>query len=406
MTLMDLWTTFKLAVRTLFRNKMRTLLTMLGIIIGVGSVITMLAITAGAKKAIVERIKSFGNNVIFVHNQWGTRGGVRGGRSKRLDADDAKALQKECRHILYASPVVSQTAKVIRGSHNANTSIIGGSENMDYIQGWKVSKGRFVTEAEVHSAAKVCVIGSQVEKNLFNYGEEALGEIIRIKKTPFKVVGVLESRGTSGMQDQDDQIFIPYTTMMQRVFNRKNIRYIMASGTSMEELALAKEEATQLLRERRRLQPGVKEEFEIRTQEEILEMINKFSITFSLFLGAVASISLLVGGIGIMNIMLVSVNERIKEIGIRMAVGARGKDILYQFLVEAVALSVLGGIIGIAFGYIASYVVKVMTRWEMDVSLFSIMLSITFASAVGVFFGLYPAWKASKLDPIQALRHE
>jgi putative ABC transport system permease protein len=219
-------------------------------------------------------------------------------------------------------------------------------------------------------------------------------------------VGVLESRGTSGMQDQDDQIFIPYTTMMQRVFNRKNIRYIMASGTSMEELALAKEEATQLLRERRRLQPGVKEEFEIRTQEEILEMINKFSITFSLFLGAVASISLLVGGIGIMNIMLVSVNERIKEIGIRMAVGARGKDILYQFLVEAVALSVLGGIIGIAFGYIASYVVKVMTRWEMDVSLFSIMLSITFASAVGVFFGLYPAWKASKLDPIQALRHE
>lgn len=404
---MDVWTTIKLALRTLVRNKMRTLLTMLGIIIGVGAVIAMLAITIGANRKIMETVKSFGNNVMFIENDWKDKGGLKATRPRRLEVEDCAAIQKDCKHVLFASPNISQPVKTVQGDHNWSTQLIGGSENMDFIQGWKVQDGRFVTPGEVNSAAKVCVIGSSVRDSLFNVDDPVLGEMIRINRIPFKVVGVFEARGTSGIQDQDDFIFMPYTTMMQRIYRRKSIRLI-ASGTAMEDLSRAKEEVLEIIKQRRRMKADVdpSDYFEVRTQEEIIDMVNKFTRTFTIFLGAVASISLLVGGIGIMNIMLVSVAERIREIGIRMAVGAKGRDILIQFLVEAMTLSFFGGLLGVGFGYIASAVVKMITQWNLYVSPFSIILAISFASAVGIFFGFYPAWKASKLDPIQALRHE
>ena len=403
---MEFWTMIKLSVKTLVRNKVRTLLTMLGIIIGVAAVITMLAITSGAQKKIISHIQSFGNNTMFISYNWRYTRNNRGARRVDLNEKDAEAIQDQCKHVVYCSPRLSSQVKLINGNRNHSTLAQGGTENMDYIQGWKVDRGRFVTKGEMTSGAKVCVIGTLVEEALFNAGEDPLNKFIRIDRIPFRVVGVFESRGSSGgEQDQDDFIFVPYSTMKQRMYRRRRMR-LVACAKSLDELAPAKEEVLQLLQQRYKIKENPEQIFDVRTQEEIMEMVKKFTNTFALFLGAVASISLLVGGIGIMNIMLVSVNERIREIGIRMALGAKSRDILGQFLIESVTLSVLGGLLGVGLGYLASSVVKELTQWDLYISMFSIILSISFASVVGIFFGFYPAWKASKLDPIQALRHE
>ncbi len=396
----------KTATRALVRNKVRTLLTMLGIIIGVGAVITMLSITAGAERQIMANIQSMGNNAMFISHNWQQTSSSRGVQMVSLDEKDAEAIEKECRHVLYCSPRMVSPISLVQGNRSHNTNAQGGTENMDYIYGWKVDQGRFVTRSEVISGAKVCVIGTLVEEALFNAGEDPVNRFVRINRIPFRVVGVFESRGASGgMQDQDDLVFIPYSTMQQRIRRQHRMR-LVASAQSLEDLAPAKEEVLQLLAQRHRIKGDPEQAISVRTQEEIMEMVKQFTNTFTLFLGAVASISLLVGGIGIMNIMLVSVNERIREIGIRMALGAKSRDILGQFLIESITLSILGGLLGILLGYGASSVVGRITTWKVYISAFSVVLSISFASLVGIFFGFYPAWKASKLDPIQALRHE
>lgn len=379
---------------------------MLGVIIGVGAVITMLAITTGAKQKILNNIMSLGNNVMFIGRQNRTRGGVWGANAKRFYPEDAKAIQKECKHVLYASPVMGAVAQVVHGNNNWSSNISGGDQHIDYIRGYDILDGRMFSREEVNSAAKVCVVGQVVIEKVFNTGEPVIGQTIRIKRIPFKIVGTLVPRGSAGDDDTDDVVIVPYTTHMRRINRRKSIGIVIASATSKDDMAKAKEEVTLLMRQRHRLKKGQDDDFFIRTQEEIMEMVNQFAKTFTLLFAAVASISLLVGGIGIMNIMLVSVNERIREIGIRMALGAKRWDILKQFLIEALTLSLIGGILGLGFGYGASAIIKAAFKWNIHISAFSIMISLSFASAVGVFFGFYPAWKASKLEPIQALRHE
>lgn len=405
---MDLLAAIKISFRSIIRSKIRTLLTMLGIIIGVAAVITMLSITSGARRHVMSIIETLGNNVMFIYAASQTRGGVRGGWGSihTMRPEDAQAIQEYCQHVLYTSPFIRRSGLIIYKNRNTEAIVAGANENIFYIEDWEIEEGYFFGEAEVSSAAKVCVIGSEIKKNLFLPGENCLGENIRINRIPFQITGVLKSKGVSGMESRDEVIYIPYTTMMQRLYSNSYITSLIASATSREDSALARDEITSVLRQRHRLRSGEGDDFLIYTQEEIVEMIEEFVRNMTLLLGSVASVSLLVGGIGIMNIMLVTVTERIKEIGIRMAVGARRKDIMIQFLVESVTLSLSGGIIGIGLGYGTSYLLKKLTTWKIFVSPFSIVLAVTFASAVGIFFGIYPAYKASRLDPIEALRHE
>jgi putative ABC transport system permease protein len=323
-----------------------------------------------------------------------------------MKPSDVLAIMSSCRHVLYASPSSDSSARTIYGNLNWPTTVVGGNEYFLTIKNWKIDRGRFFTHGEVRSAAKVCIIGTQVEQNLFLPGEDSLGATIRINKIPFQVIGIQETRGAGINSDQDDVIYIPFTTMMQRINKRNYITQMMVAATSKDSMAIAKDEIKDLLRQRHHILSGDDDDFDIITQDEILKMIGDLIKTMTILLGTVASISLVVGGIGIMNIMLVSVTERVREIGIRMALGAKRKDILNQFLVEAVTQSVIGGVLGVGFGYGASAIVKSFTGWFINISPFSIILSLSFACIVGVFFGFYPAWQASRLDPIQALRHE
>jgi len=405
---MNMLRIMRVSLRALSRNKMRSFLTTLGIIIGVGAVIAMVSIGQGAKSAVEDRFNSMGTNLLFVRAGSGTFHGRQSGSGSRrtLKAEDAKAIAERCSAVKYISPSVQTRAQVIYGNKNWNTSITGCGDKFPEIRNWQMDEGIFFDEDMVTSGAKVCVLGSEVKKTLFEE-ENAVGQIIRIKKIPFVVLGVFKSKGEAGgWFNPDDMIAIPYTTAQRRLMGIDYITSIDISAVSMAETAEAKRQIEELLRIRHKIALGAEDDFNVGNMSEIAEGAAATTKILTILLGGIASVSLLVGGIGIMNIMLVSVTERIREIGIRMSVGAREKDILFQFLAEAVVLSVMGGIIGVVVGTIASRVISHFAGWPTLVSLGSILLAFLFSGSVGVFFGFYPARKASKLDPIEALRYE
>ncbi len=409
-SLMHAARTFRVAIRALGRNKMRSFLTALGIIIGVGAVIAMVSIGEGAKRGIEDRFASMGTNLLFVspgsRNVRGVHAGF--GSFQTLKAEDAAAIE-ELPAVMYTSPSVSTRAQVVYGNKNWSTSIQGTGARYPEVRSWEVELGGYFDENQVRTAAKVCVLGSDVKTNLFE-DEDPVGKVIRIKKIPFKVLGVMKRRGESGgFGSRDDMIAIPYTTSMRRLQGIDYIQSIDVRAVSAAMMPEAQQQIEELLRVRHRIAPGAEDDFQVRNMSEIAETAAESTKIMTILLGSIASISLLVGGIGIMNIMLVSVTERIREIGIRMAIGAREKDILLQFLTEAIVLSLIGGLIGIGFGIGSSKLLKKIQMFSTIntvVSVESVLLAFSFAAAIGIFFGFYPARKASRLDPIEALRYE
>ncbi len=408
---MNILRTTRVALRALNRNKMRTFLTALGIIIGVGAVISMVSIGEGAKRGVEDRFNAMGTNLLFVSAGSHARGGVHGGAGTyiNLKPEDAQAIEQQCDAVKATSPSVSTRAQVVYSNKNWNTSIQGTGALYCEIRNWEIDQGTYFDPNQVKAGAKVCVLGSEVKKNLFE-DEDAIGKVIRIQKIPFRVLGVLKSKGQSGgWFNRDDMITAPYTTVMKRLQGRDYISSIDVQAVSMARTKEAKSQIEELMRIRHKIAPGASDDFEVRNMSEIAEGAAQATGIMTILLGSIASISLLVGGIGIMNIMLVSVTERIREIGIRMAVGAREKDILLQFLTEAVVLSVLGGLIGVFFGVGLSKLLKyisIFSQFKTVVSVQAIALAFAFSASVGIFFGFYPARKASRLDPIEALRYE
>ncbi|MDZ4341675.1 MAG: ABC transporter permease [Candidatus Binatia bacterium] len=400
--------TFRIALRALARNKLRAFLTMLGIIIGVGAVIAMVAIGEGAKATIRSQIASLGTNVLVVLPGTLSQGGVRtgsGGRNTLLDSD-ARAMTRELRSIAYASPVLRRQEQVIAGNLNWGTLAQGVAPEFEQIRDWQTESGRFLHEGDMDSAAKVAVIGQTVARQLFG-NDDPIDSVIRIRNIPFRVVGLLVGKGQTGHgQDQDDTVMIPYTTMQKRLMRITYVQSIVVRAISAEKVPEAQEQITLLLRQRHRIAEGREDDFTVRNLSDIAEAAQSTARVMAVLLGSVAGISLLVGGIGIMNIMLVSVTERTREIGIRVAVGARGRDIMLQFLVEAVVMAATGGGIGILLGIGTSEVLKLWANWPTLVSPSIVAVAFLFSGAVGVFFGFYPAKKASTLDPIEALRYE
>ena len=403
--------TCRVAFRALARNKMRSFLTALGIIIGVGAVIAMVSIGEGAKRGIESRFAAMGTNLLFVspgsQNARGVHGGW--GSVQTLKEEDAVAIGQECPAVMYISPSVSARAQTVYGNKNWNTSISGTGDRYPEVRNWDVEFGAYFDDNMVKSAAKVCVLGADVKTNLFE-DEDPIGKVIRIKKIPFKVLGVLKKRGESGgFGSRDDMIAIPYTTAMRRLQGIDYIQSVDVRALSSSQMAEAQAQIQDLLRLRHRIAPGAEDDFTVRNMSEIAETAAEATQMMTVLLGSIAGISLLVGGIGIMNIMLVSVTERIREIGLRMAVGARERDILLQFLTEAIVLSLMGGLIGIGFGVGASKLIKkikMFAAFNTVVSIESVLMAFLFAASIGIFFGFYPARKASRLDPIEALRYE
>ncbi len=403
--------TVRIAFKALSRNKMRSGLTMLGIIIGVGAVIAMIAIGSGAKARIQEQIASMGSNLLIVLSGSATSGGMRWGSGSvpTLTVEDAKDIASELSAVKYAAPVLQGVTQVVFGNQNWSTVTIGSTPEALLIRDWPVTSGRSLTQADVDGAAKVCLLGNTVVENLF--GEmDPIGQVVRIKKFPFTVIGVLSDKGqTTWGQDQDDVIYVPLTTGQRLLFGQQfpgMVRSISVQATGPDTTKLAEDQITQLLRQRHRIRANQENDFSVRNLTEAFSTAEESAKVMSILLGAIASISLLVGGIGIMNIMLVSVTERTREIGIRMAVGARGRDILYQFLIEALVLSLIGGIVGLLLGVGASQLISYSFKWPTLISPQSLLLSFSFAGGVGIFFGFYPARKAAQLDPIEALRYE
>ena len=400
-------TILKVGMKAIARNKLRSTLTALGIIIGVACVIAMIAVGGGAQAAVQAQISSLGTNFLMVFPGTSTQSGARifSGQST-LTEDDVAAVRAECPSVAYVSPMSRSSGQVVYGNLNWGTSVQGVGVEWPFVRSWNVEKGSFFDDSEVRSAAKVCVLGATVANALFG-DQNPIGQTVRIKNFPFKVIGVLESKGGSTMgQDQDDTVIAPYTTVMKLLKRSAKIDMFMASATSRNTVEQAQTEIDALLRQRHRLQPGQDADFMIRSQQEIAQTADQTSRQMSGLLAAIASISLLVGGIGIMNIMLVSVTERTREIGIRMAIGAKGRDILTQFLIEALTLSIAGGAIGIALGIGASRFLAWKQQWPIVLSPHAILLAFGFSAAIGIFFGFYPARKASRLDPIDALRYE
>ncbi|MDB6028648.1 MAG: multidrug transporter substrate-binding protein [Verrucomicrobiales bacterium] len=405
---MKIFATLKLAGRALRRNKMRTLLTMLGIIIGVGAVIAMVSIGNGAKAQVEAQIASLGQNVILIFSGSQTRGGVHSGwgSAGTLTIEDATGIQREVSEVQAVSPELRSAAQVAAGNQNWMTSILGEGEDYLDIRQWPLVSGSMFTGQDVRGANKVAIIGKTTSTQLFG-DTDPVGQIVRIKNVPFIVVGMLSSKGLSIMgTDQDDVLVIPYTSAMKRVLGVTTLRGITVQAAPGSDLKAVQAEITQVLRQRHKVQPGREDDFTVRTQQEIAETATETSKTMTILLSAIASVSLLVGGIGIMNIMLVSVTERTREIGIRMAVGARSRDILLQFLIEAVTLSIVGGAIGIALGVGGVQILSKVKHWPALTSVSSIVAAFLFSAAVGIFFGFYPARKASGLNPIDALRYE
>jgi putative ABC transport system permease protein len=399
----------RLAIKALQRNKLRALLTMLGIIIGVASVITMMSIGEGSKQSINASLASMGSNMITIMPYSNEPGGARmmGSSLKTLTSKDIDAMEKNAINIAEISPLVSSSGQAINGASNWPTSIQGVSAEYLDIRKLSVKEGIIFSEQDIRSSAKVCLLGKTVVDNLFPNGEDPIGKIIRFGKIPFQVIGVLNAKGTSNFgQDQDDIIIAPYTTVQKRILSSIYFNQIYASATSEGASDAAVKEISASLRESHRLRTDEEDDFQVRTQAELMTMMNSTSSMMTALLTAVASISLVIGGIGIMNIMYVSVTERTREIGLRMSIGARGIDILLQFLIEAIVISVTGGIIGVLLGVSAALIVPAALNWPTVISEFSIVISFLVCAVTGIFFGYYPAVKASKLDPIEALRYE
>jgi putative ABC transport system permease protein len=394
-------------LKAISRNKLRSSLTMLGIVIGVACVIVVVAIGTGASQSIQNTINSLGSNFIMIFPGAATQGGMRGftGQST-LTVEDAEAIRAECPAVAYISPSVRTNAQVIAGELNWGTQVWGVGVDWPFIRAWNTSQGSFFTDQDVRVATKVCVLGATVNESLFPQGD-AVGQTIRIKNVPFKVVGILERKGGNMMgSDQDDQIVAPYTTVMKRLQGQTKINFIYAAAASPERVQEAEDQIDALLRQRHRIARGGEPDFNMRSQEEIAAASQAQMSILKTLLLSIAAVSLLIGGIGIMNIMLVSVTERTREIGIRMAIGAKGRHVLLQFLFEAITLSIVGGVIGVALGVGGSTLLAKILNWPIVVPTSAIALSFGVAGAVGIFFGFYPARKASRLDPIEALRYE
>ncbi len=399
---------FKIAGRALARNTMRSALTMLGIIIGVGAVIAMVAVGQGAKAQVEAQIASIGSNMLMVFPGSTTQAGVRGGSGTvtTLTEDDAEAIQKELSSVRLSAPSLRTVAQVVSADQNWSTAVTGSDPDYFAVRDWSFESGSPFTLSDLAGANKVAVLGKTVAYNLFG-SRDPIGQIIRIRNVPFKVIGLLSPKGQSAMgQDQDDVVIIPLSTLQKRIMGVTYIQTILVSANSPQETIVAEEEIRQLLHQRHRIPPGQDDDFSVRNMTDIASAAEASSQIMTLLLGSIASVSLIVGGIGIMNIMLVSVTERTREIGIRMAVGARGRDILLQFLVEAVVLSLSGGFLGVILGVASSQVISVFVHWPTIISLRSILLAVVFSITIGVFFGLYPARRAASLNPIEALRYE
>ena len=400
---------FKIALRAIAGNKLRAFLTMLGIIIGVASVITMLAIGQGSKRSIQAQISEMGSNMIMIHPGGDRRGGVRQNSAdmQTLKLEDYESLQHEAQLLSAVSPSVSSSGQLICGNHNTPTTIYGISEEYLSIRQLEIQDGNMFSEQEVKTAAKVCLLGKTVIDELFPGGEDPVGKVVRFNSIPFTVIGTLVPKGYNSMgQDQDNTVLAPYTSVMKRILAITHLQGINASAVEEKLTEKAIEEVNAILRRNHKLADGQPNNFTIRSQQELSEMMNSTTDMMTVLLGCVAGISLIVGGIGIMNIMYVSVTERTKEIGLRMSVGARGIDILSQFLIEAILISITGGIIGVLVGAGCSWLINAVAAWPIYIQPWSVILSFAVCTLTGIFFGWYPAKKAADLDPIEAIRYE
>lgn len=398
----------KIAWKAILLNKTRAMLTMLGIIVGVASVIAMLAIGEGSKESIKKNISSMGANLITIRPGAGMMGGVRSDPSsmQTLTLNDYKTLKTQTHYIKNISPLVNGSGQSIAGSNNWPTTIYGASPEYLSIRDWSVEKGSMFTEDDIESYAKVAVIGKTVQENLFP-NEDPIGKMIRFKNIPFKVIGILKEKGENTFgQDQDDIIIAPYTAVQKRILAQKYLQSIVASSISEDDSEAAVNEITTIMEKQHNIKEGEDNDFNVSSQQEIISTFSSTSEMLTVLLVAIASISLIVGGIGIMNIMYVSVKERTKEIGLRMAIGAKGKDILLQFLIESVLISITGGILGVFIGLGATFAIKQFAGWPVNITMSSIVISFAVCTITGVFFGWYPARKAAQSDPINALRYE
>ena len=405
---MSLLMTFRIAFKALARNKLRTALTMLGMIIGVAAVIAMVALGSGAQAMIEDQIKAQGTNLITVRPGSMQQGAARGGfgTSTRLVEADAQAI-RDLAEVAYVAETVSTRSQLIYGSMNWNTSIEGTNVDLPQIRSWPMLYGSFFTPEDVRGATKVIVLGANVSDNLFGEGVDPTDTIIRVRNHVFKVIGVMSRKGATGMgQNQDDQTFAPYTTVMKKLSGQQHLNNILVGARSAEDVKNAADAITAALRINHEIAPGDPEDFTVQTLEDVVALRTQASSTMTSLLAGVAFVSLVVGGIGIMNIMLVSVTERTREIGLRLAIGARGSDVLFQFLIEAVVISLVGGAIGIGLGYLVAWLVEVYQEWPTMIPPDAVFTAAAFSAVVGIFFGFYPARKAAGLDPIEALRFE
>ncbi len=402
---MLLWTILKVAIRSLLANKLRSFLAMLGIIIGVGAVISMLALGAGAQKQVMDRVTAMGTNLLIIRPGSTSRGGVRSGSRENLKIEDAEAILNEVENVVAVAPVVMGRSQLKYLNKNSSTSITGSSSVYLEMRAFEVEKGRGFTSVEESRNARVAVLGATTVETLFG-DQDPIGETIKVRGSNFRVIGVLKAKGDQGWFNPDDMVVMPYSTAMKQVVGQSYLSEIDVKVSDTASLTTVQEKITELLRKRHRIRSEAEDDFNIRNQAEFVEMATDVTRTFTILLGGIASISLIVGGIGIMNIMLVTVTERTREIGVRKAIGARDRDILRQFLLESILVSALGGMLGVSAGIGTAELVSKFTQFGTVVELYSVILALAVSASVGVFFGYYPARRAAKLDPIEALRYE